>query len=68
MYIATCLREDSIPFNAEINNLQLARYYLVILGGCVVLRCFNALKKLVSSPATRQLAKKVSVRQLYMKS
>ena len=57
MYIATCLREDSIPFNAEINNLQLARYYLVILGGCDVLRCSNALKELVSRPATRQLAK-----------
>ena len=66
MCIATCVREDCIPYKAELDNLQLARCYLVILGGRVVLRYINALKKLVSSPATRQLTKKISVRQLYI--
>ena len=68
MCIVRCVREGCIPYYAEINNLQLARCYLVILGGCVVLKCLNALKELVSSPATRQLAKKISVCQLHMES
>ena len=59
MFIATCVREDCIPYKAELNNLQIARYYLVILGGGDVLRCFNALKELVSTVQRHASCRKI---------
>ena len=37
-------------------------------SGCVVLRCFNTSKELVTSAANYQLENKIPFRQLYMKS
>ena len=56
MYCEMCARLH--PILCGIKQLTARSLLLGDPCSCVVLRYFNALKELVSSPATRQLAKK----------